>query len=163
MKQVIYEVCKERVEYYLTDEEFFKAVEAWSKGQSFYSIRLEALLSPYYKQAGTIRGNEGYMAILYIPSKELELKMIECPRKIFWKNGEFFNEDKRKYLAQKRERFIKVIPEDEFYSRKFYEIFQNNRNNGVFLSNFIEEKFYNLNISTMQIENCNLENLKITS
>lgn len=118
MKEIIYNDNK----FLLTDEEFAKAIVCWNEKRSFYSLRLEQLLTPYFKHAGTAKEELNY-EVYYLWTTERGQKVFE---KIFKREDKYFREitkggDKVKIeVALGEEELENLIPHDVYYKNNLY-------------------------------------------
>ena len=122
MKEVIYVVGKERVDYLLTNDEFKEAANFWQEKKDYWCQRLERFFTPYHLGAGSLSEDLGYDAIFLKSEKMSDGK---THMKKFWKKGNDFyymgssgkvqkcwknQEDYDKFISD-------IVPEDEYYIR----------------------------------------------
>ena len=115
MKKIYYD--KEH-EFFLTDEEFKKAFDAWNAKKSFYCLRLGCLLSPFSKVAYTPKEDLGYKVFMYFD------KQINVWCRIWWHNGKYYDyvsdtatHCERYFSSEeaKKEFEKNIIPQEEYY------------------------------------------------
>lgn len=115
MKEIVYSLGNEKKVFLLTNDEFKEAVSFWEKGLSYYCVRMDSVLSKYYKWIETPLDEKGHEVFIQIKNGMI--------RKIFKKDDQYYssinNEDgtKRKFPINidKKET---LISQEDFYKDK---------------------------------------------
>jgi len=101
----------------LTNEEFAKALTAWKNNQSFWCIRIEALLPKFYRYAYTPQEDINRDVYLYF------CETTKTMRKLFKQGDEYYQNDgagKLRVIKLTKEIEESLINQEEYYKGKLY-------------------------------------------
>ena len=114
MKEIAYQNHPENIIYLVTEKEFEKILESWSKDDVHWCLRLEAMLTTKYKYLHTPREDVGYEVFM-------EINKEEGDQKVFKKNDKHYV-----LIDMKRKTYIplsalsKLVSQEEYYEKKMY-------------------------------------------
>ena len=111
MKEVYYQNLSEL--FLITNAEFFEALKAWNKKESYFCARLEAILGPFIRFAKS-------------PTEEFDRDILVMPgdkweRKYFKSSGKYFEillGGQLLGIPLNKEFTDKLIPQEDLYNNK---------------------------------------------